>query len=160
MCSENSSLARSEKGCEKVKKPQWRIKTEPDGVEMHEGNLWKKEQQCYLSAERRKRTKNIYLEAAFLLPEYINEKPGELSTHLKQRVCVLKSLTYRQSFVQLSIFGLIIEPVSGKYTHPCTQANSVHCQGFSERYVESQSELAYWSYFLCIIKAEEQKKTA
>lgn len=37
--SENSFLAGSEKGCEKVKKPQRRIKTEPYGVEMHEGNF-------------------------------------------------------------------------------------------------------------------------
>lgn len=39
MHAENSFLAGSEKGCEKVKKPQWRINTEPDGVEMHEGNF-------------------------------------------------------------------------------------------------------------------------
>ncbi len=85
MHSENSFLAGSEKGCEKVKKPQWRIKTEPDGVEMQEESLEKKEKQRYLPVERERA--KINLVAVFLLPGYVSGKPDELS--MSNNECVL-----------------------------------------------------------------------
>lgn len=67
--SENSSLAGSEKGCEKLKKPQQSTKTEPDGVKKkHEGNFEKSKKKAALSV-RGERTRTL-----LLLPEFVSEK--------------------------------------------------------------------------------------
>lgn len=78
---------------------------------MHEGNFLK-ERKAVLSDSRKGERTKIYLVAVLLLPEHISRKPDELS--MSNNECVFEKhpgLTYRHSFVQLSIFRLIIEPI-------------------------------------------------
>lgn len=83
--SENSSLAGSEQGCEKLKKPQQSTKTEPDGVKKHEGNFGKSKKAALSVREGGEQ------EALLLLPEFVSEKTQRTQLVKNTEVCVFKT---------------------------------------------------------------------
>lgn len=112
--SENSSLAGSEEGCEKLKKPQQSTKTEPDGVKKHEGNFGKSKKAA-LSVREGGRTRRL-----LLLPEFVSEKTQRTQLVKNTEVCVFKTaeVNFRAEGLGFVFFFLTTQPIFRSITEP------------------------------------------